>query len=189
MRNQQIGQKDNSKRMVYLSHNKFKLKWWQLALISTAVSALGVLSGGRTRQAKLYTKEMKQAPWAPPAWLFGPAWTFNNSLLLSALANIAQKNLPSKKSLLWLQAGIWTIFFSFNYVYVRKKSPVLAAIWTKLDLALAIASFAQAYKTDKKLAYKYLPLIVWTGFAGSLADYQALHNNDKLLETSAVMAD
>ena len=167
-----------------------QLKWWQLALISVAVSALGALSGTRSnkKDRKVYDKELKQAPWAPPGWLFAPAWTFNNSFLLSALLSIAKKaDTPEKKKLLWLQAGIWAVFFSFNYVYFRKKSPVLAAIWTKIDLALAIASLMIAFKNDKKEALKYIPLMVWTGFASTLADYQALKNPDPVLNTKPLL--
>ncbi|RYE23638.1 MAG: tryptophan-rich sensory protein [Sphingobacteriales bacterium] len=167
-----------------------QLKWWQMALISVAVSALGALSGtgSHKKDRKVYDKELKQAPWAPPGWLFAPAWTFNNSFLLSALLSIANKqNSPEKKRLLWLQAGIWAVFFSFNYVYFRKKSPVLAAIWTKVDLFLAIASIMVAFKGDKKEAMKYLPLLAWTGFASSLADYQALKNPDPVLETKPLL--
>lgn len=167
-----------------------RLKWWQLALISVAVSALGALSGTRShrKDRKVYDKELKQAPWAPPGWLFAPAWTFNNSFLLSALLSIARKqSSPEKKKLLWLQAGIWAVFFSFNYVYFRKKSPVLAAVWTNVDLVLAIASILIAFKDDKKEALKYLPLMAWTGFASTLADYQALKNPDPVTGTSPIL--
>lgn len=167
-----------------------QLKWWQLALISVAVSALGALSGTRSnkKDRKVYDMELKQAPWAPPGWLFAPAWTFNNSFLLSALLSIAGKQSSAeKKKLLWLQAGIWAVFFSFNYVYFRKKSPVLAAIWTKIDLALAIASLMIAFKDDKKEALKYIPLMAWTGFASTLADYQALKNPDPVLHTQPLL--
>lgn len=163
---------------------QLKLKWWQLALISIAVSVLGRLSGGRNKNKEeaLCTKELKQAAWAPPAWIFGPAWTLNNSFILSALQRLLNHRNINKKSLLWLQVAIWAIFFSFNYVYVRKKSPVLAAIWTKIDTGLALTSLILAWKADRKLAYKYIPLLAWTLFAGTVADYQALHNRDKVFK-------
>ena len=54
-----------------------RLKWWQKVLLTIAITALGGLSGRRSKKSerKLYNKELKQAPWAPPAWVFGPAWT------------------------------------------------------------------------------------------------------------------
>jgi tryptophan-rich sensory protein len=166
-----------------------RLSWWQLALVSVAVSFLGRLSAGRNKnkEQQIYSRELKQANWAPPAWLFAPAWTVNNSFMLSALQRLLKLPNGNKKSLLWLQAGIWAIFFSFNYVYFRKKSPVLAAIWTKIDTGLALSSLILAWKADRKLAYKYIPLLAWTLFAGTVADYQALHNRDKVFKIDPVL--
>lgn len=162
-----------------------KLKWWQVALLSVAVSLLGSLSGiGKKRERKLYSKELKQAPWAPPGWVFGPAWSLNNFFLLKALDKIlAHKEMPERRKLLLLQALIWTVYFSFNYVYFRKKSPVLAGIWSMSDAVFAAASLLLARRSDARLAANFVPLFVWTGFASTLAGYQALHNPDPLLNT------
>jgi benzodiazapine receptor len=166
-----------------------KLKWWQVALISVAVSALGGLSGlmSQKKQRKVYTTKLKQAPWAPPGGIFAPAWTINNFFLIKALGRILDSDMPEKKKLLRLQAGIWLVFFTFNYVYFRKKSPVLAAVWTMSDNVLAIASLLLAAKSDRKTALNFLPLVLWTGFASTLADYQALKNADPVLGTKALL--
>ena len=166
-----------------------KLKWWQVAVIAVVVSLLGKLAGGNdTEQQKLYTQKLKQAPGAPPAWLFGPAWTFNNFFLLMGLQRLLQRDdLPEKRRLLILQAMIWIIFFSFNYVYFRKKSTVLAGIWTVSDAVLATASIITAHKLDRKVAASYLPLTIWTIFASYLAAYQALTNDDEALHLPALL--
>lgn len=160
-----------------------KLPWWQIALIAIAVSAIGGLASRQSskKEADIYNKELKQAPWAPPGWLFGPAWTTINVFLLLALQRLLQSNIPAKKKLIILQALIWTVFFTFGYVYFNKKSPVLAAVWTMSDAALAVASFIISYKAEKKLAYYYLPLLLWTVFASTVAGYQALNNPDPVI--------
>lgn len=165
------------------------LKWWQIGLISIVVSILGKLAGGNdTDEQKIYTRELKQAPWAPPGWLFAPAWTINNFFLLVALQRLYHSQyLPERKKLLILQTIIWVIFFSFNYVYFRKKSTVLAAIWTMSDAVCAIASLILASKSDNKTSLTYLPLTVWTTFASTLAAYQALKNPDRALGTPALL--
>ena len=177
-----------SNRLIPRSKN-VKLKWWQIALLSFAVSALGGLSSMRPhkKERKLYDKDLKQAPWAPPGWLYGPAWTINNYFLILALQKVMHSNLPERKKLLVLQAFIWVIFFSFGYVYFNKKSPVLAALWTISDAALATTSFVIAYKMNKKLSYLYLPLAGWTTFASTIAIYQALENADPVLNTDALL--
>lgn len=166
------------------------LKWWHVGLLSVAVSFLGKLAGGTSSdtEVKIYTKKLKQAPWAPPAWLFGPAWTINNFFLLLGLQQLINESEgEDRKRLLALQGGIWAIFFSFNYIYFNKKSPVLAALWTMSDAVLATISLAIAAKADKKLAAKYLPLTAWALFASTLADYQALKNDDPVLKTKALL--
>lgn len=165
------------------------LKWWHIGLLSIAVSALGSLSAitSKKSRTKIYTEKLKQAPWAPPSWLFAPAWTVNNFLLLLALQRILQSDMPKKEKLLSLQVFIWLIFFSFNYVYFKKKSPVLAAIWTFFDAAFAGSSFLIARKDDKKLSNYYVPLLAWTLFAGSVAVYQTLKNPDPVFETKALL--
>ncbi|MEO8855296.1 MAG: TspO/MBR family protein [Ginsengibacter sp.] len=166
-----------------------KLNWWQVAIVAIVVSAIGGLSSGKKtrKETKLYTKKLKQAPWAPPAWVFAPAWTINNYFLLKALQNILNSSMEEKRKILFLQASIWAIFFSFNYIYFNKKSSILAAIWTKGDAVLAIRSFLLLLKKDKNTAYNFLPLVVWTSFASTVADYQALKNADPLFNTKALL--
>ncbi|AEV98051.1 hypothetical protein A4D02_14560 [Niastella koreensis] len=165
-----------------------RLKWWQKVLLTIAVTALGRLSGRRSKKSerKLY-KELKQAPWAPPAWVFGPAWTVNNFFVLQALHKLINDTGSHRKKLLTLQVLIWIIFFSFNYIYFKRKSTVLAALWTMTDTMLAAASFTIALRRNKQLAWRYLPLLAWTGFASSLAGYQVLENRDVLLNTPPLL--
>lgn len=167
-----------------------KLKWWHIALISIVVSAIGGLSSGipSKKGRKLYNKELKQAPWAPPGWLFAPAWTINNFFILLALQQILCSNISDKKKLLVLQSLIWVIFFSFGFVYFNKKSSWLAAVWTVSDAILASSSFIITNKSEKKLSYYYLPLVTWTLFASTVAVYQALKNPDPVLKTKALMS-
>jgi tryptophan-rich sensory protein len=167
-----------------------EIKWWQMALVTILVSALGALSTGsnKKQERKLYGKKLKQAPWAPPAALFGPAWTINNYFLLQALKQLVlDKNIPERKKLLVQQAVIWILFFSFGYVYFKKKSPLLAAVWTILDAFLASSGVFTGLRASKKLGLSYLPLLGWTGYAGTVAVYQALYNPDPVLKSPALL--
>ncbi len=169
-----------------------KLKWWHLALITAAVSFLGAVSGGSLSdkgQRKFY-KELNQAPWAPPGWMFGPAWMFINFFLLLGLKRIiVSRRIRDKRKYLSVQGAIWFIFFTFNYIYFRRKSPVLAALWTKADFILAVTGLLVTLKVDRKAACTYVPLLLWTGFAGTVAAYQALYNPDPCLNTPALLTN
>jgi len=167
-----------------------EIRWWQVVLATIVVSTLGALSTGlgKKNQQKLYERKLKQAPWAPPAKLFGPAWSVNNYFLLKALKHLLESDsIEGKRKLLIRQVAIWVIFLSFGYVYFQKKSPILAAIWTLADAWLATSSFANAIRSNKRLAFNYLPLLGWTGYAGTVALYQALKNPDPVFKIPAVI--
>lgn len=169
--------------MIAINRN-ISLKDWQIGLLAIGISVLGRLSAGnrRKKNIKQYEQELKQAPWAPPGWVFGPVWTINNFFLLMALQRVVNQNdMTRKKKLLALQGLIWSVYFSFGYVYFNKKSPVLGAFWTVADFCFAVTSYMLSKKTDTKLAGNYLPLVAWTGFASTVAVYQALKNPDPVL--------
>jgi len=71
-----------------------EIRWWQVVLATIVVSTLGALSTGlgKKNQQKLYERKLKQAPWAPPAKLFGPAWSVNNYFLLKALKHLLESD-------------------------------------------------------------------------------------------------
>ncbi|SDM43718.1 tryptophan-rich sensory protein [Catalinimonas alkaloidigena] len=168
--------------------SKPTVKWWHGALFLGAVSVIGRISTGSIKdnkeQDEFYEKE-KTPPWSPPAWLFGVAWPLNNiALTWGGLRLLNEgKTLKNRNALLALQGVHWLIFMTFGWAYFRKKSPVLALAWTQADTLVALSSLTLAYRDDRKLAWAYLPLSLWTSFASSVAWYQALYNPDPYLET------
>jgi tryptophan-rich sensory protein len=164
--------------------------FWKGAFFYAAMSAIGYLTNGSQQKSKrLYTQKFKQAPWAPPSWAFGVAWNLINVFITRALFTLLNSEHKDKKdrALLALQAGIWAIFCTFGWVYFGKKSPMLAAAWTIADAGLATASIALAKKRGIAFAANYLPLLIWTYFASTLAGYQALNNNDPLLDVDHLL--
>jgi len=166
-------------------------RWWEIALLTVAVSIVSrLLMGSPQKQnEEYYEQQTKQPAWAPPGWVFAPAWTLNNIFLIKALLELLRrkKDLPEQKQLLVLQALIWTVFFSFGYFYFRKQSSLMGGMLTVADAGFAIASFALARRVDKPFANNYLPLVIWTVFASTLAVPQALWNDDQLFGVKALI--
>lgn len=171
----------------FAAYRPGRVKWWQSALFLAGVTVLERLSTGKkgTQNAKEIYESEHQPAWAPPAGAFGPAWGLNSLALTWAGQRLlnAPESLPNRRALLGLQAAHWLIYTTFGNVYFRQKSPLLAAAWTVADAAVAGTSYALARKADTKLANAYLPLLAWTGFASTVAVYQALYNRDELLHT------
>jgi translocator protein len=178
-------------QIIQLANGKtISVSWWQVALLAIAVSGVSRLFATTSpkKSQVFYSEILKQAPWSPPGWLFGPAWTLINFFLLWGLVKILNLGSGSTKySLLAMQVFIWVLFYSFDYVYFNRKSPILAALWTNLDLLLALCSLLIAWYADRNLAYCYLPLGVWTLYAGTVADYQALYNGDPVFNTKPLL--
>lgn len=162
--------------------------WGALLFFAATLLVSRLLSGNQKANEQLYEEDLKQAPWAPPGWVFGPAWTINNILLIRALWKLLRQpvKVRSDRQLLALQVLIWAIFCSFGYVYFRKGSPLLAAVWTQADALAALASFLIARKKGWGFAANYAPLLVWTMFASTVGWYQAVQNDDRALGTPAL---
>lgn len=167
------------------------VRWWEIALLTIAVTALSRIATGRSpkNNRDVYRQKTKQPAWAPPGWVFAPAWTLNNVFVLRALLQLLKngRDMPRQKQLLLLQALIWGLFLSFGYVYFKKRSTILGGIWTVADAVCSGMSFLIAHKVNKPLANNYLPIMAWTTFASTVAIPQALQNPDKWLGTRALL--
>lgn len=167
------------------------VRWWEIALLTITVTVLSRLATGKPQQQNraYYEEETKQPAWAPPGWVFAPAWTLNNVFVLRALLQLLKngKDMPEKKKLLILQALIWGVFLSFGFVFFKKRSNILGGIWTVADAAFSVMSFIIARRVNKSLAANYLPLMAWTTFASTVAIPQALRNRDEWLGTRALL--
>lgn len=165
------------------------VRWWEIAILTVAVTVLSRLATGspQKKNQEYYEEKTKQPAWAPPGWVFAPAWTINNIFVIKALLHLVKngKGMPGRNKLLALQGLIWGVFMSFGFVYFRKRSNILGGIWTVADTVLSAMSFIIARRVDKGLANNYLPILAWTGFASTIAVPQALQNKDELLGTRA----
>lgn len=161
---------------------------WYHALVFglTANLASGLLLGRRAEDRRFY-ESFEQASFAPPSWAFAPVWAANNASTL--WGNLRLLNLPedapNKNALLWLQGVSWFLFSTFGYVYFRKRSPILAFVWTAIHWLLTIASIILSLKTDRKIALSLATLLAWLTLATPVAAYQATRNPDELFDTPA----
>ncbi|HCL84218.1 MAG TPA: hypothetical protein DIC22_09595, partial [Chitinophagaceae bacterium] len=63
-------------QIIQLANGKtISVSWWQVALLAIAVSGVSRLFATTSPQKSkvFYSGILKQAPWSPPGWLFGPA--------------------------------------------------------------------------------------------------------------------
>lgn len=190
MTNEDTGEHRERSMLSRLAQKTFRperYRLWHALAFGVAANAVSVLLTGRNAYDREYYENMRQAPFAPPGWLFGPVWALNNaSVLWGNLRLLNQpEDTPNRRALLWLQAASWFVFVTFGYVYFRKKSPILAFVWTAADWALTVASVVLSLKNDRKITLSLGTLLAWLTLATPTAAYQAASNPDELFGTPA----
>jgi len=135
-------------------------------IISIAV-CLGVAVAGSlmtTPSLRPWYAGLRKPRWAPPNWLFGPAWTFLDlSMAVAAWLvwnKVGLKSFPMSVFLVQLFLSlIWSgLFFSL-------RSPGLAFV----DIVLLwCAIFATIFEFWSVVPAALVPYLIWVGFAAAL---------------------
>ncbi len=159
-----------------------RYRWWHAAGFGLAANAVYRLLVGKRDEEPAY-EARKQAPFAPPTWVFGPAWAVNNvSILWGALDLMNEpEGAPQRDTLIALQAAWWSIYATFGYVYLKKNSPILALGWTATLLGVTVATTSISLQTGRtRLAQAQVSSLAWLTLATAVAAYQARYNPDLL---------
>lgn len=120
-------------------------------------------------------QELAKAPWTPPGWVFGFAWT-SIMLCFSFFMAILWTKAPDKKLLAWLYLLQWFLNVLWNPAFFHFHQTLIAM----LDIAaltLLIAWFLWSYR--QQMGWKsslILPYLLWLCIASSLNAYIVLCN-------------
>ena len=108
---------------------------------------------------------LKQPAFTPPAYVFGPMWTFLYILMGIAAGLIFKSYSPFRaRALIWFAIqlcfnGLWSfVFFTWHQL-----------AWALVDLGLLwislIITLYYFYKTKPLCAYLLIPYLIWSSFA------------------------
>lgn len=119
-------------------------------------------------------RSMNQAPWTPPGWVFGVAWTTIMICFSIYMAFLYTKMPTTKVKILFLVQFvlnvIWNFFF-FNQHMVAYGLMIIIA------LTIVVGTFLVAFKNDLKAkSLLILPYFLWLLIATSLNFYILLYN-------------
>jgi tryptophan-rich sensory protein len=136
------------------------LGWIALTACFAALGAAGSAS------APVFYAQLDQPSWAPPAWLFGPAWTLLYLLMAVAAWRIAPTG--HAKPALQLYVGQLVLNALWSWLFFAWHQGALAfacivVLW--LMIAATIAAFK---RRDSLAAALLLPYIGWVSFASAL---------------------
>lgn len=140
------------------------LAWLLLLFIVAAIGGIGSMN------ASLFYAELNLPSWAPPAWLFGPAWTFLYTLIAISSWLIWRQygfTAQSKRAhvINFVQLGLnalWSWLFFAWYLGAVSFLEIIA-LW--LSIAATIYYF---WPLNRLAALLLLPYIGWVSFAAAL---------------------
>ena len=109
--------------------------------------------------------------WSPPAWLFGPVWTFLYILIAASFGTVFYQAATGELSWLVALPFALNLIFNFSYTWLQfgLKKYTLASIDVLLVLAtliwglLALRSFSGV--GDAWIVYINIPYLLWVCFA------------------------
>ncbi len=135
---------------------------------------LGGLFTGKGVPSDWYSN-LNKAPWTPPGWVFGAAWTFI-MICFSFYMAIAYEKVSSTKFLLLLFSIQWILNVSWNPTFFYFQNVIVGFI-VILALTLLVAYFIFQFKSEMKIYNLLLaPYLIWLIIASSLNGYILFNN-------------
>lgn len=117
---------------------------------------------------------LSKAPWTPPGWVFGAAWTFI-MICFSIYMAYLYKDFRSKK-VAWLFAVQFILNVIWNYIFFNQHLTGLGLI-VIMGLTAVISIFLYDYRHAlKSKSLLIAPYFIWLCIATSLNMYIVIHN-------------
>jgi benzodiazapine receptor len=143
-------------------------------VLNFSALAIGGLFTGQGVPSDWY-QNLNKAPWTPPGWVFGAAWTLIMICFAVYMAYLLSTKMNRKKIILlfaiqWVLNVVWNPLF-FHY------QAVLAGLIAISLLTILVAYFLFNYKKELKTKSLFIaPYLVWLLIATSLNLYIQFYN-------------
>ena len=143
-------------------------------VINFGCLALGSWLMNNGPQSAWYTS-LNQAPWTPPGWVFGAAWT---TIMICFSIYLAKLFKTQDSKFLRILYGVHVFLnVSWNFIFFNQQLVGLGLL-TIILLTLVIFYFFFKYRMDEMKTIKYLllPYMIWLLIATSLNAFILLYN-------------
>jgi len=143
-------------------------------LLNFAALAIGGLFTGSGVTSDWYTT-LNQAPWTPPGWMFGAAWT-TIMICFAVYMAYAYDKVEIKRGLIMAYALQWILNVSWNPIFFEFRL-VTVGLVTITCLTLLVGYMLIKYRAELKSKSVFiLPYVLWLCIATSLNAYILLYN-------------
>ena len=146
-----------------------------LAFLTLNIGALfiGVLLMNNGPTSEWYIS-LERAPWEPPGWVFGAAWT-SIMVFFSFYMTFLYQNLKTSKVLLFYLPH-FVLNISWNYIFMNKHMVDLGLINIALLTTLMFYFLFGFTKTLGNTRFFALPYCLWLVLATTLNLYIVIYN-------------
>lgn len=105
--------------------------------------------------------------WSPPAWLFGPVWTFLYVLIFVSFGKVILMFWNKQIPFLILLPFILNLVFNFSFTSIQfgLQNNLLAALDILLVLGTLIWAMVVIYPYAHWITYIQIPYLLWVSFA------------------------
>jgi translocator protein len=105
--------------------------------------------------------------WSPPAWLFGPVWSFLYVLIAISFGKVFMMAWQKQVSLLIALPFILNLVFNFAFTPIQfgLKNNLLAAVDILLVLGTLIWAMVAIFPHARWITYIQTPYLLWVSFA------------------------
>lgn len=145
-----------------------------ILVLNFGALAIGSLLMGGSPASNEWYISLNKAPWTPPGWVFGFAWTFIMICFTFYIYTVfkVKKSLNLTLTLFILQ---WFLNILWNPLFFNLHLPVLALL---ILLLLLITLLVLLVYSEFKLQFQLLilPYVIWLGIAISLNFYIIVNN-------------
>lgn len=118
-------------------------------------------------QAHSWYQQLAKPAWSPPAWIFGPVWTFLYVLIAVSFGAVfykaATKQLPMIIALPFILNLIFNL--AFTPIQFGLQNNYLAALDILLVLATLIWAMVAVFPHSPWITYIQIPYLLWVAFA------------------------
>ncbi|MGY8942792.1 MAG: TspO/MBR family protein [Flavobacteriales bacterium] len=153
------------------------MKQLKLTLLFLAVNFSGLAIGSWLMNngplSNWYTN-LQQAPWTPPGFVFGIAWTFIMICFSIYLGKLfTEDNTRKNRSIFLIQ---FVLNVSWNFIFFNQHLVLFALINILLLTSLLFVYFFKLSSVVNNYKYLLLPYMLWLCIATSLNLYILVHN-------------
>ena len=111
--------------------------------------------------------QLRKPSWAPPAWLFGPVWTFLYILIALSFGKVFWMAFQGQITFLVALPFLLNLIFNFAFTPLEfgLKNNLLAALDVLLVFGTLVWAMVAIYSYAPWIAYIQIPYLLWVSFA------------------------